>query len=261
MEDWMKWLWILLVGYAGTCGASVKAVLFDCDGTLVDSEPAHWIAWRRAMNDFGSDLTVDDYYAYAGKSAVTNARLFAERMGQDCAAPLLEKKRAYYEELCQAGLPSIEPTIRFLHWLVANKESLGIKLGVCSAAKRVNILEHLRHLEIDHLFDIILSGQDDLGDYSDPEGVNKPKPYIYQHAMKLLQVLPHDTVVIEDSGPGVLAGASAGCFTIAVPNAFTQQHDFREAHWQLPSFEGMSGEDVLDRVHALQTSRRPAPPS
>lgn len=229
----------------------VKAILFDCDGTLVDSEYAHYLGWKHALNHLGGDLTLEEYPQYAGKSGGKIAESLAGKLGTDSADLILEMKRAYYLNLCDAGLPPIEHTINFLKALVLEKESLGIKIGVCSAARKEEILSHLRHLEIDQLFDVILSGQEDLDEYSDPEGVNKPKPYIYLHAAKLLGVSPQEAVVIEDSGPGALAGVSAGCFTIAVPNAYTKHHDFSRTHWQLDSFSGMSVGDFFNRIRDL----------
>jgi beta-phosphoglucomutase-like phosphatase (HAD superfamily) len=134
------------------------------------------------------------------------------------------------------GLPPIAPTVKFLKTLLQEKESLGLKIGVCSAAKKEEILAHLQHLGLEGKLDIVLSGQEDLVGYSDPEGVNKPKPYIYLHAMKLLGVSPSQCVVIEDSAPGVRAGVDAGCFTIAVPNDYTCFHNLSHAHLRIESF-------------------------
>ena len=145
-------------------------------------------------------------------------------------------------------MPSISATVHFLKSLAAEKESLGIKIGVCSASGKEEILSHLRHLEIDHLLDLVLSGREDLEEYVDPEGVNKPKPYIYLHAMKKLGALPGETVVIEDSASGASAGVSAGCFTIAVPNAYTKHHDFSRTNWQLASFADMDIRQFLQTV-------------
>ena len=234
-----------MVTTLANCFGDVKAILFDCDGTLVDSEYAHYAGWKQALNNLGSDLSLEDYYQYVGNSGETNAKLFAEKVGKDCADVLLKMKREYYRGFCRAGLPPIESAIRFLKSLASEKDSLGIKIGVCSAARKEEILSHLNHLEIHDLFDVVLSGQEDLHEYSDPEGVNKPKPYIYLHAMKLLGVSPNETVVIEDSASGALAGVSAGCFTVAVPNEYTKYHDFSHTNWKLDSLSGMSVLDFL----------------
>jgi HAD superfamily hydrolase (TIGR01509 family) len=238
---------IVMFTNINNCFADIKAVLFDCDGTLVDSEYAHYTAWRKALNDLGGDLALEEYYQYVGKSAETNAKLLAERVEID-SEDLLKIKRGYYRDLCKTGLSPIVGTVEFLKGLASEKEKLGIKIGVCSAAVKEEIVSHLKHLKIDHLFDIVLSGQEDLSEYSDPEGVNKPKPYIYLHAMKMLGVRPEETVVIEDSAPGALAAASAGCFTIAVPNEYTRHHDFSHTNWQLESFANVGIDEFFGRI-------------
>ena len=235
------------------CFGTIKAVLFDCDGTLVDSEYAHYMGWKQALNDVGSDLSLEDYHQYIGRPAEANANLLATKLGKDCADILVKMKREYYRELCAGGLPPIENTVNFLKSLASEKDALGIKIGVCSAARRADILFHLKQLGISDLFDIVLSGQEDLHEYCDPDGVNKPKPYIYLHAMKLLDVLPHETVVIEDSNPGAAAAISAGCFTIAVPTRYTKNHDFSGTNWILDSFSGMSVRAFLDTISQTQT--------
>lgn len=247
----VKWVWLFLLLLAD-CTSEIKAILFDCDGTLVDSEWAHYVGWKKALNDFGSDLSVEEYCPYVGKSAQLNAKLLAESRGIEQVDRFFCIKTAYYRELCEAGLAPIAPTVAFLQKLVEEKHRLGLKIGVCSAARKAHILIHLKNLQIDHLFDVILSGQEDLKDYSDPEGVNKPKPYIYQHAMKLLGVDPEETVVIEDSASGAWAGVTAGCFTIAVPNLYTKHHDFSHTHWQLDSFSDI---DVAGFFHHITKVR------
>ena len=100
------------------------------------------------------------------------------------------------------------------------------------------------------MLDIVLSGGDDLNEYPDPEGVNKPKPYIYLYAMKILGTLPKETVVIEDSITGAKAGVAAGCFTIAIPNDFSQFEDFSFTNWRIDSFENMQIDQFLEQTSA-----------
>ena len=234
----------------------VKAVLFDCDGTLVDSEYAHYLGWQHALLHFNCDFTLDEYYQYVGRSAETIAKILAEKTGEDCHKLILTMKGEYYRGVCQSGVPPIPSTVDFLKRLAAEKESLGIKIGVCSAARKAEILSHLHHLQIAPLLDVVLSGQEDLEGYFDPEGVNKPKPYIYLHAMKQLGVLPAGTVVIEDSAPGVAAGVAAGCFTIAIPNHYTRKQKFGHIDLRLESFRDM---DINQFLHTVINTPRKRP--
>ena len=218
----------------------LKAIIFDCDGTLVDSEDAHFSAWRQTLRNRGHDLTVEQYRFYAGKSDSAIGKLIAETVGCDCADEILTEKRADYQKLHEQGLPPIEATVDFLRRLASEKERLNLRLGVASAAYKSEILSSLRCLEIEKLFDVILSGQEDLKEYTDPNGVNKPKPYIYLHAMKKLGVFPTQCVAVEDSATGISSAVSAGCFAIAVPNIYTCNQDLSAAHLRIESFAGIS---------------------
>ncbi|HEX2578911.1 MAG TPA: HAD family phosphatase [Rhabdochlamydiaceae bacterium] len=230
---------------------SIKAVIFDCDGTLVDSEHAHCSSWQSALQKFGGELSLEEYYGYIGKPAAAIAEILAKKIGTDCAQEILKGKRVHYSALIRKGHPPIQHTIDFLHRLAKEKDRLGLKLGLASAGSKEVILMNLRTHNIEHLFDIILSGQDDLSDYVDAEGVNKPKPYIYLHAAKLLHLAPKECVAIEDSQSGVTAGKSAGCVTVAVPNEYTRYQDLSHAHLVIESFSSLSVQQFLETATQL----------
>lgn len=120
----------------------IKAIIFDCDGTLVDSEEAHLAAWRRTLQNRGHDLTLDQCLLYTGKSAAVIAKLISESIGHDYPDEILAEKRAYYKELHEKGLPPIEATVDFLKRLANEKKRLGLKLGVASAAVKSEILSN-----------------------------------------------------------------------------------------------------------------------
>jgi beta-phosphoglucomutase-like phosphatase (HAD superfamily) len=225
---------------------NIKAIIFDCDGTLVDSEYAHYLAWQNALQQEDGDLTLEEYYSYVGKSVETNAKLLAEKIGSTHVDRIMENKKKFYHALQNEGLPPIEHVVDFVHRLAKDKQKYGFKLGVASAAQKNEILINLRNLEIDKFFDIVISGYDDLSHYSDPEGVNKPKPYIYLHVAKELGFLPYECVVIEDSLSGVTSGVNAGCITVAVPNDYTRHQDLSSAYVKLNSFAKINSyEDFL----------------
>lgn len=226
----------------------IKGIIFDCDGTLVDSEYVHYLSWQYAMQKQGGELSFSTYALYAGKPGPMIAALLAESLNRDCAHEIHSVKIERFSVLQNEGVPGIKSTIHFLHQLAIEKETLEIKLAVASAAIKEEVLRHLEHHQLLNYFDLILSGHDDLGEYSDPEGVNKPKPYIYLHAAKLLGLNPSECLVIEDSQTGVRAGTSAGCTTLAIPNLYTELQDLSEAHFTLSTLAGLTPRELLDFV-------------
>ena len=189
---------------------------------------------------------------YVGKSALEISKFFSKKTGKDCFEELLKDKREFYRKLQEKGIPPIQPTLDFLHQLAKEKTRRNIFIGMASSLSKNEILLHLDHLRIQHYFDVILSGSDDLQEYIDPEGVNKPKPYIYLHAAKILGVFPYECVVIEDTITGVTAGLDAGCLTVAVPNYYSRYHDFSKAHLKLESFSNICVEDFLKKIEDLR---------
>lgn len=230
----------------------IKAICFDCDGTIVDSENAHYRAWKHAMQRQGGDLSLEEYYTYVGSPTESIALRLSKRLERDCADEIFKDKCQYFFDLLLKGIPPIQPTLDFILRLAKKREDQGFKLGLASAAKKEEIILHLNHLGISELFDIIISGPDDLHEYQDPEGTNKPKPYIYLHAAKKLNIAASECIVIEDSCTGVRAGIDAGCFTIAIPNSYSRCQDFSLAHMRIETFAGIDVTQFLQKINLMR---------
>lgn len=226
----------------------IKAVIFDCDGTLVDNEHAHFLAWRYAFQNQGFNLTLEKYMTFAGKGHLEALKIAVEMIGDDCLKELSKDKKEYFRKLYLAGFPPIASTVEFLHLLAKEKDNYGIKLAVASGASKKVILHHLKTLGIESYFDVVLSGYDDLGEYKDPTGTNKPKPYVYLKTAKMLGLSPAQCVAIEDSHKGVTSAITAGCFTIAIPNRYTQNQDLSRASMRIDSLAGFSVDDFFDII-------------
>lgn len=215
-----------------------KAVIFDCDGVLVNTEYLKYLAWKKALANIDVDFKESEYFALVGESSIKIAKEIKKRKKcQFDEKDLIAHKNDIYVELHKQGVPSFKGAVKFLNELIANKNQLGIKLGIASSAPKAEILENLKQIGIspEH-FEAILSGSDDLQHINDPEGTNKPKPYIYQLAAKKLQVSPQECLVFEDSNPGVIAAAKAGMTVVAIPNFYTAKHDFSSADRKISRF-------------------------
>ncbi|MBS0647976.1 MAG: HAD family phosphatase [Verrucomicrobia bacterium] len=205
-------------------------IIFDCDGTLIDSEHAYYLSWQAALQARGGSISLEEYSTLAGYSGMHVAQKLHEKVNADSAEALLQDTKKAFREIHTNAVKPIERTVKFVRALAQQKQKLNIKMGVASAAGKQEILLNLGRTGLTEVFDVIVSGRDDLQHYQDPEGVNKPKPYIYLHTAQLLGLLPSSCVAFEDSGPGVLAATRAGILTYAVPHPLTKDHDFSEAH-------------------------------
>lgn len=229
--------------------SKIQAIIFDCDGTLVDSEESHFRSWSQVFAKAGCALSKEYYIQeFSGLGDREVSHQAAKLIGTVSAEQLLRDKYHFFSLFQKEGVAPIAATVAFLHLLQSEKSRHGLKLAVASGARRREILLFLRVLQVERFFDVVLSGCEDLSDYFDPEGTNKPKPYIYLKTAHLLQVPPENCIAIEDSRVGVASAVKAGCFTVAIPNSYTRDQDLSQAHYQLDSLEGLSVEQFLSRI-------------
>lgn len=219
----------------------VKAIVFDCNGVLVDTEYLKFLAWQEALASHIIDLSIEEYMPLLGSSS-KNILLAIERSkGLKIPVSVIEKKNEVYKVLQERGVPPIQMMIDFARDLAENKKHLGFKLGLASSESKKEILESLRQIGLENAFDVIISAADDLDGYTDEEGKSKPKPYIYIEAAKQLGIRPSQCIVFEDTTVGVTAALAAGMIAIAVPNQFTLHQNFSKAARTFYSHEDLSG--------------------
>lgn len=233
----------------------MKAIIFDCDGTLVDSEMLHYTAWIHALKRYNCTLDVEEYAAYVGIPIDKACLFLAQKIGINCADELKKDKHAFFSSKIHEGVAPIEGTLTFLHKLVKEQSRLQYKLAIASGASSEEIILYLRHLEIEHVFDVIVSGKDDLQDYNDSEGINKPKPYIYIETAKRLGLNPIECIAIEDSHPGVMASHNAGCITVAIPTPFSIYHDFSKSDLLIPSLHNYTVDQFLNELSSKMCTK------
>ena len=208
----------------------IEAIIFDCDGVLVDTEYLKFLAWQSALNEKGVEFSIEDYRPLVGHSSVNILHLFQQKKGVQIPIKVIDLKNKKYSDLQKKGVIPIENMVAFARSLADQKQELKLTLGLASSAPKKEILENLKQIALENIFDMILSGSDDLECYSDPEGTNKPKPYVYMEMAKRLGVEPKKCLVFEDTEVGVEAAARAGMIVVATPNQYTLQQDFSKAH-------------------------------
>jgi beta-phosphoglucomutase len=204
----------------------VQAIIFDCDGVLVDTEQLKYEAWQQALAPHGVEFTLQDYLPMVGYSSQRILQMIESLKGLAWPVAVIADKDSRYRQLQAQGVAPLQPAVDYAQHLAKQSQ---VKLALASSAPRSEILVNLKQVGLEAAFDLIVSGSDDLSAYQDPTGVNKPKPYIYLEAAKRLQVDPAACLVYEDTAAGIEAAAGAGMAAIAVPNRFTRGHDFRLA--------------------------------
>ena len=181
--------------------------LFDLDGTLVDTMPLHFVAWREALwqSGLGRDLDEDFFYSLGG----VPTRLVAQRIGEHYGVPLdaaaVEhlKEQIFLERLREAKL--IAPVVDFARRVAATHPVAVVTGGMPEVAQA-----SLRLTGLDRLFPIVVTPADV------PLGRGKPAPDMFLLAARRMGVPPDRCLVFEDAEPGVTAARAAGMQVVRV---------------------------------------------
>jgi HAD superfamily hydrolase (TIGR01509 family) len=184
----------------------IKAVLWDMDGTLVDSLGLHWIAWRDIAAAAGITVTYGQFVSTLGKR---NDEILLEWFGPDVdptyAARLSLDKEARYRELIRTE--GIRPSPGVMTW-IARLRAAGWKQAVATSAPRLNEEAVVDALRMADLFDARIAAEDVTH--------GKPHPEVFLVAAARVGASRHRAIVVEDAAAGIEAGRRAGMRTIGV---------------------------------------------
>lgn len=209
------------------------AVLWDLDGTLIDTGEPHYITWRDTLAEIGVEYTREAFRNTFGKNNFAVLEyVFGEKPDNDLAVSLAEKKEEIFREIIRQG---VEPMSGILDWLIRFQD-WGIKQAVASSAPWANIDAELDGADIRRFFDVIISGADLLP---------KPNPEIFYKAAAELGVAPNNCVVVEDSIAGVGGAMAAGMNCIAVTTSHPPE-ELGSADRIYTNLTEMSEEDFLE---------------
>jgi HAD superfamily hydrolase (TIGR01509 family) len=181
----------------------VLGLIFDCDGTLTDSMPIHYVAWREVMGRHGIEFPEDRFYALGGMPTdKIIAMLAAEhRIELDPQAVAHEKEQAFLANLhLLEEIPAITRIVR---------EQRGRKrMAVASGGFRQVILRQIKQIGLEGWFDAIVTAEDTQR--------HKPEPDVFLEAARRLGVAPQRCRVYEDSDLGIEAARRAGMSLVDV---------------------------------------------
>lgn len=210
-----------------------KACIFDFDGTVMDSEKYHHLAWQQVAHEIGTEFSYEEYMPMksAGRQVVIPYLL--KKAGKQCTPQLLEFYCEFRQQKIVKALMNLNENdvmpgfVQFAQLLRKN----GIKCGVASSSAAAT--DTAKRFGLMPLFDAFVDGNDKLP--------SKPAPDIFLHTAKLLQTPPSQCVVFEDSINGLTAAKRAGMFAVGIQTYFCDVadkivNDFCEANLQTITF-------------------------
>jgi len=215
----------------------VTALLFDFDGTIMDSETAVFEAYRRLYEEHGHELSLEDWAAGIGTlGGFDPVEELEARLGREIEEAVLAGRA--WEDI--AGEPDLRPGVRAY---VDEARARGIPLGIVTSNDRAWVDAHIERLELADVWGTIATADGD-------ESRAKPNPSLYLEALSDLRADAHGAVAIEDSPNGIAAAKAAGTFCVAAPNDVTAQLDLSAADLVVTSLEALPFDALLGRVAA-----------
>ncbi|MEM6643414.1 MAG: beta-phosphoglucomutase family hydrolase [Bacteroidota bacterium] len=185
---------------------SSKALIFDLDGTLADTMPAHRAAWVKTAAFFGAEMTEEMVQAWAGMASYKIAGMLSEKFNLALVPEEVSKKKAeYFFELQGSGVDPVAPLCDLA------KANFGkLPMGVGTGSRRANAEKILSSLGIREIFDSLVTADDVIN--------HKPSPDTFLKCANQLGIAPADCQVFEDADFGVRAAKSAGMKVVDIRN-------------------------------------------
>jgi HAD superfamily hydrolase (TIGR01509 family) len=180
------------------------AYLFDCDGTIADSMPLHYKAWKKALGEWNCNFEEDIFYAWGGMPVAEIISTLNKKEGLDMPVEAVaHRKEALYYEL----LPQLQAVPDVLEHIEAGHGR--IPFAVVSGSTRESVTASLLALNLLNHFDTMVCA----GDYAK----SKPDPEAFLLAAARLGVAPELCLVFEDTEMGIQAAKAAGMASVKVP--------------------------------------------
>ena len=216
----------------------IRALIFDFDGLILDTEEPILLAWQEIYQEFGCELKFDTWASIIGTAGyafnpITNLENLVK---QELPREEIHQRQRQREMELISDRP-VEPGV--VGYLV-DAETMGLKIGLASSSTCQWVTDHLSRLGLLDYFDCIMA--------SDDVEQTKPDPELYLRVMKELEAGPDQAVVFEDSPNGILAAKRAGLFCVAVPNVLTSQLSLDLADLCLDSLADIPLKELLQRV-------------
>ena len=212
-----------------------KAIIFDMDGTLLESTEADYMAWEKVFKAYGRDLTYQSYVPLLGIRSVDVIRnILGFSNETDVARVLIEKYERFVDYVNEHPVKPVVATDDFLQHL----SKYDVQVGLATSSRQQKTMLLLQRLDFLKYFNAIVTGEQVQN--------SKPAPDIFLRAAEKLNIDPQHCLVIEDGPIGVAAAKSAGMKCIAITTTHPAEK-LQQADWIIDSYEGADITEIISQ--------------
>lgn len=184
----------------------LKSVIFDMDGTLIDTEAIGERSWEYAGDELGVEVPMDVVRSMVGRTLPDIHALVRDALPGVHAEALFERADFHYHRMIAAEPPPVKPGAREVLDFLANR---GIPLGLATSSRREQVEDKLGRNGLRDYFSVVVAAEQVEN--------GKPHPEIYEKAAVALGTTPAECLCVEDSGPGLCSAHASGAVTLFVP--------------------------------------------
>jgi HAD superfamily hydrolase (TIGR01509 family) len=224
----------------------IRAVIFDFDGLILETEGPIYKSWAEVYQSYGQVLPAELWVRVIGTwdnlfdpvahlEGLINRRLDWRRIGVERA----QRERELV--LAQPILPGVLDYLQEAH-------RLGLKIGLASSSGGRWVNGHLERLGLRHYFEVIRVQED--------VSRTKPAPDLFLSVMDALEITGHEGIALEDSQHGITAAKAAGLYAVAVPHTLTADLPFTGADLRLSSLAEVPLTSLIERLNSLQITTK-----
>lgn len=214
----------------------IKAIIFDFDGLIIDTETPWFEAYKETLGYYNVDLPLEHYVKSVGSDNTVLYEFFKQQLGESCNIEEIDTKaESIYKEKMKT--PQAREGVKDY---LQEANDLGYKIAIASSSTREWVTHYLDELGVLNYFNTIIT-QDDV------EKV-KPAPDLYLKAVDALNISSNEALAFEDSLNGLQAALAAGLKCVIVPNPVTKSLPFENYDLRLQSMAEKSLSDVIKLI-------------